>query len=230
MFLETICLKNGRILNIASHNERMLKTASYFGFKAPELPDIEALLTDSFNNKLPVNFEENLRKKNNLDIHNYIYYDSNLTYNVLFESKIKCRVIYHNEIKSISFEKYTPKKIQSLKLVKESPDYAFKFSNRNELENLLKLKDECDDILIVRSGLITDTSYSNVLFSKGNKYFTPKLPLLNGTKRQLLLSNGIINEAQISVDSINDYDRVWLINALLDIEDKISIPVNQIFF
>jgi 4-amino-4-deoxychorismate lyase len=56
------------------------------------------------------------------------------------------------------------------------------------------------------------------------------LPLLNGTKRQLLLSNGIINEAQISVDSINDYDRVWLINALLDIEDKISIPVNQIFF
>ena len=64
------------------------------------------------------------------------------------------------------------------------PDYSFKFSNRKAIDDLLKFRNGCDDILIVRNGLITDTSYSNVVFRKDNMYFTPNFPLLNGTKRQ----------------------------------------------
>ncbi len=90
-------------------------------------------------------------------------------------------------------------------------------------------KDGCDDILIVNKGLITDTSYSNVVFRKDNMYFTPNFPLLNGTKRQKLIENRIIEEAVINVETIKQYDRVWLINALLDIEDDVSLSVEQIF-
>ena len=39
----------------------------------------------------------------------------------------------------------------------------------------------------------------------------------------------IIKEIEIGVESIKEYDHVWLINALLDIEDNVSLPVNQIF-
>ncbi len=46
MFLETICILNGEVQNIEAHKKRMHETASYFRFNAPELPDIEALLTD----------------------------------------------------------------------------------------------------------------------------------------------------------------------------------------
>lgn len=194
MFIETICILNGEVQNIEAHKKRMQETASNFKFNAPELPDIEALLTDG------------LRK-----------------------SKIKCRVCYHNDIISISFEKYIPRNILSLKLINIFPDYSFKFSNRKVINDLQKLKDGCDDILIVRNGLITDTSYSNVVFRKDNDFFTPNFPLLNGTKRQKLLENKVVKEAEISVDNVKQYDRVWLINALLDIEDNVSLSVNQIF-
>lgn len=194
MFLETICILNGKIQNINSHKKRMQETASYFNFIAPELPDIEALLTDG-----------------------------------MHESKVKCRVCYHNEITSIEFERYAPKNIKSLRLINMFPDYSFKFSNRKAIDDLLKFRDGCDDVLIVRNGLITDTSYSNVVLRKGNMYFTPNFPLLNGTKRRKLLEQKVIEEVEINVDNIRQYDRVWLINALLDIEDNVSIPVEQIY-
>ena len=41
--------------------------------------------------------------------------------------------------------------------------------------------------------------------------------------------NKIIEEAVINVETIKQYDRVWLINALLDIEDDVSLSVEQIF-
>ena len=81
----------------------------------------------------------------------------------------------------------------------------------------------------MRNGFITDTSYSNVVFNKNGELYTPYHPLLNGTKRQKLLSEGVIKEAQISVNSIKEFDRVWLINALLDIEDEVSLPVDHIY-
>lgn len=195
MFLETICILNGKIQNINSHKKRMQETASYFNFTAPELPDIEALLTDG-----------------------------------MHESKVKCRVCYHNDITSIEFERYVPKDIKSLRLINMFPDYSFKFSNRKAIDDLLKFRDGCDDVLIVRNGLITDTSYSNVVLRKGNMYFTPNFPLLNGTKRRKLLEQKVIEEVEINVDNIRQYDRVWLINALLDIEDNVSLPTDQIYY
>lgn len=194
MFLETICILKGKIQNIDNHKRRMQETASYFRFIAPELPNIEGLLTDG-----------------------------------LRDSKVKCRVCYHYDILSVEFEKYIPRSIKSLKLIKTFPDYSFKFSNRKVMDDLQKFRDGCDDVLILRNGLITDTSYSNVVFRKDNEFFTPNFPLLNGTKRQKLLANKVIKEKEISVDTFKQYDRVWLINALLDIEDDISLPVEQIF-
>lgn len=194
MFLETICIINGKVQNIDAHKRRMQETAFYYGFIAPKLPDIEVLLNDGIK-----------------------------------ECKVKCRICYHNDISSIKFEKYFPRKIESLKLINASPDYTYKFSDRTVLDDLLRLRNGCDEVLIVRNGLITDTTYSNVVFRKSGQLFTPHHPLLNGTKRQKLIHEGKINEAQIDIDSLRDYDRVWLINALLDIEDNVSLLVEDIY-
>lgn len=193
MFLETICIKKGKVLNIDGHVRRMKKTGSFFGFKPPTLPDLESMLKVE-----------------------------------MINTKIKCSITYHTNINSISFEEYQVRNIKSLKLIEAIPYYAYKFSDRNELNYLLNLRGECDEVLIVRNGFITDTTFSNVVFTRGAEIYTPRYPLLNGTKRQLLINEGKIKEADITPDSLNEYEKMYLINAMLDIEDDVSVSINQI--
>ncbi len=147
----------------------------------------------------------------------------------LTQGRVKCRIIYHHTLEEITFAPYQPAMINSLKLVEASPDYGFKYADRKALGDLLEQKGNCDELLITHGGLITDTSYSNVVLSKDDHYFTPRTFLLNGTKRQQLLREGKISEREISVDSLGDYDRIYLINAMLDIEDGISLSVSSIY-
>ncbi|MBK5195388.1 MAG: aminotransferase class IV [Proteiniphilum sp.] len=194
MFLETICILNGKVQNEHAHVERMQQTAAYHRITAPPLPGLEKML--------PVE---------------------------LTEGRVKCRIIYNNTIEEVAFAPYHPKVIASLRLVEASPDYTFKYADRSALLNLLKQKGDYDEILITRNGLITDTSYSNVVLSKGDHYYTPHTFLLNGTKRQQLLLSGRIREREIRVASLGDYDRIYLINAMLDIEDGVSLPISSIY-
>ena len=131
--------------------------------------------------------------------------------------RVKCRIIYHTKIEEITFKKYTPKAIKSLQLVEASPNYSFKFADRTELNALLAQKGDADEILIVRNGCITDTSFSNVVFRRENEFFTPDTYLLNGTKRQLLLRQGVICEKRITEENVDEFEEVLLINAMLDI-------------
>lgn len=147
----------------------------------------------------------------------------------LFSEKVRCSIVYKAKIEEITFKKYVPKTITSLKIVEAvAIDYAFKFANRKVLQQFLHQKSACDEILITQHGCITDTSYSNVVFKRGETYFTPDTYLLNGTKRQQLLSEGKIKETRITVDNFTDFESVHLINAMLDIEDDISTLTSKI--
>ncbi len=66
--------------------------------------------------------------------------------------------LYRETLLDISFEKYQPKRVQSLQLVEASPDFLFKYADRKELSRLLEQKGDADEILITRNGLITDTT------------------------------------------------------------------------
>ena len=68
----------------------------------------------------------------------------------------------------------------------------------------------CDDILIVKQGFITDTSYSNVLFYNGKEWLTPTHPLLKGTQRASLLDQEIIRVAEIRLEDLHHFKKVTL--------------------
>lgn len=142
--------------------------------------------------------------------------------------KVKCSVVYHEHILSITFTAYRQKQVDSLKLVEAEVDYSFKFSDRSVLNRLLQEKGDRDEILIVKNGCITDTSFSNLVFSKNEQFFTPDSYLLNGTKRQQLFREGKIRETRVTVDNLHDFDKVYLINAMLDIEDSAGLSVEKI--
>lgn len=141
---------------------------------------------------------------------------------------VKCRIIYADKILFVEFLPYTFKHISELEVVRcDDIEYPFKYENREVLNNLRTDKKN-SDILIIKHGLVTDTSFANVVFENESGLFTPRSYLLNGTKRQKLLYDKVIKEADIMARDIPKYSKLYLINAMIDIEDNISVPVSSV--
>ena len=89
-------------------------------------------------------------------------------------------------------------------------------------------RENCDDIIIVKNGLVTDSFAANLLFFNGKDWVTPTTPLLKGTKRQLLLDRGIIIEKEIMEEDVFGFQKVGLINAMIDFEEMPIVSVEKI--
>lgn len=145
------------------------------------------------------------------------------------EGTVKCRIVYSLNDTKVEYSHYKFREIKKLKLVtSDTIDYSFKHLDRFEFDRLLAEKDDCDDILIVKDGYITDTSFSNVVFKNDSGLFTPSTYLLAGTKRQQLLDKGVIKEKDIKVENMKEYTRLYIINTMVDIEDNLCIPISSL--
>ncbi len=147
----------------------------------------------------------------------------------LTDGVYKCRILYKDKIEAIEFAVYVPRAVQSLKLVEGGDiDYHLKYEDRSALAALVAQKGEADDILIIKDGYITDTSYSNIAFFDGTDWYTPDTYLLNGTKRQGLLANGTIKEKKITPSDLSNYTEAKMINAMLDFSKTPSINITNV--
>lgn len=143
----------------------------------------------------------------------------------------KCKVIYSDKIKDVEFRKYIPRNIEKIHLVENyETDYSYKFLDRKMIDDLVKenCKDESEDILIVKNGRVTDTSYSNVALFDGKEWHTPKFPLLKGTKRAKLLYDKRIIEKDIMIYELKQYKEIILINAMLEFDPREAKMINEI--
>lgn len=136
--------------------------------------------------------------------------------------------MYNREIERIECIPYTPRQPKTVGIVKhETIDYTYKYTDRRVLNELVR-QSGCDDVIIIKQGLVTDASFSNLVFEADGKRFTPDTYLLPGTKRQFLLDTGIITEKRITIDDIRQYDRIRFINAMLDLEDDIFVQTTKL--
>ena len=151
----------------------------------------------------------------------------------------KCRLTYSNRIESIEISPYIKRTIKKLKIIDlDAPDisieykslnYEFKYKDRTLINSFLTGIDDLSDILIIKDGLLTDTSFSNIILFDGEKWITPDTYLLNGVKRRHLLENNEIIEKKVSVDDLNRFQKISLINAMLDPEDIVIDICNIVF-
>jgi 4-amino-4-deoxychorismate lyase len=141
----------------------------------------------------------------------------------------KCRIVYSKFIEEIDIIPYQFRKIGSLKIVENNEiKYTYKYYDRYFINQLYALREKCDDILIINNGRVTDTSYCNIVFSDGKKLLTSFMPLLKGIKREQLLNEGIIIEEDIKRKDIHLFKKVFLINAMIDLDDKMEILTSKI--
>jgi len=141
----------------------------------------------------------------------------------------KLRVTYNENIITRDISPYIRKNIETLAIVESnSVDYTWKSTNR-EVLTLLRAQapSYADEVIIIKNGYVTDTSYTNICFFDGKEWFTPDTPLLRGTMRKFLLDKGVIRETKIQKTDIRHFQKVSLINAMMEL-GEIIIPTENI--
>ncbi len=154
-----------------------------------------------------------------INLYDYIYPPS--------ADLLRCKVIYDEDgIVSVDFYPYEKKKIKSFKLIhNDLIDYYLKRVDRSNIDRLYDQKNDCDEIIIVKNGFITDTSMANIAIEKDGIWYTPKIPLLRGTTRDRFIEDGTLKEVDIDVDMLKSADKIALLNAMIgfDIKKKFKI-------
>jgi len=142
----------------------------------------------------------------------------------------KCRVVYDESSRDIEFQPYQVRPVNRLRIVEHDRiHYEFKYADRKQLNRLFDLRKDCDDVLIVKRGFVTDSSYSNIVFRRGKRWYTPWSALLKGTQRQKLLEENCIEEEDIRMEDIQSFESFKLINAMLEFDGP-EIDISNIVF
>lgn len=131
--------------------------------------------------------------------------------------KYKCRLVYSETDFQLNFIPYQPRVIHNLKIVEaDQLDYRYKSTDRSKLEALTRDLPEQTEVLIFKNGLLTDSSFSNLALFNGEQWHTPDHPLLNGVHRSYLIKKGILRPVSITLQALQSYKRIRLINAMMD--------------
>ncbi len=140
----------------------------------------------------------------------------------------KIRLIYDGKgIERLEAQSYTPLELQHLYLHHVTNDfsYAHKALNRDCLNPF----DDTNRIpLFIRDGLLTDSSFSNIILEIKGELWTPQRPLLRGVMRGHLLDKRLIKEANLSLEDLAQASSIYLINAMLPLERAIKLSPQQI--
>lgn len=148
----------------------------------------------------------------------------------LTEAVYKCRLVYDTVVRSIEFVPYHKRPICSLKLVSVGSEFEYdhKYAGRAALNDIYAQRGDCDDVLIVRDGYVTDTSFSNIALFDGTTWYTPARPLLRGVRVASLIERGVLHEKDIHVHDLPRFHRLLLLNAMLQPGEAIEVGIENI--
>lgn len=182
---ETLCIEQQQIKNCAYHQQRYERALhQFYGESAVKIYDLSEII------HLQPEF-------------------LNLTH------LTRCRIDYNATTFQIQFFPYQRRKITTFQpVICDEIDYSLKFSDRTLLNHLLEQRGDCDEIIIIKQGKVTDCSIGNLAFRQGEQWLTPDSPLLIGTQRTYLLATGKIKEKTIFAEDIAQFDEIRVINAM----------------
>ncbi|MGV8095304.1 MAG: aminotransferase class IV [Mangrovibacterium sp.] len=142
----------------------------------------------------------------------------------------RCRITYGRTINQIEFSAISPRVFNHLKIIHHDRiDYHLKFTDRSLLNELLAQRENAEEIIIIKNGLVTDCTIGNLVFYNGTEWITPDTPLLRGTQRQALLDQHLITEKRINETELLSFKKVGIINAFFDLSNMPEIKIKNIF-
>ena len=150
----------------------------------------------------------------NINLQEYIYPISN--------ELLRCKVIYNkNEIIDVLYFPYKKREINSFKIIFDDKiEYSKKYLDREKLDEHFSNKEDCDEVIIVKNGIVTDTSIANIAIYYENSWITSKNCLLRGTTRDRLINEKVLIEKDISVQMLKETTKIALMNAMIGFDIK----------
>lgn len=131
----------------------------------------------------------------------------------------RCRLVYNADTIEVTYHEYKKREINSFKLIFDNEiEYSHKAENREDIDRLFYLREDADEILIIKNLMITDTSIANIAFYRDGIWYTPKNPLLEGTTRERLLESGKIVQSDIKASDLRTFSKIALLNAMIDFD------------
>ena len=127
----------------------------------------------------------------------------------------RAKLIYNVSILSINYYSYTPRVTKSISIVSTDINYSYKYLDRATIDEIRIRYPESDEILLSQDGLLTDSTIANIALSKDGRWYTPTKPLLEGTTRARLIDSGYLTTRDIEVSTIECYDGLALMNAMI---------------
>lgn len=143
------------------------------------------------------------------------------------EGTFRGRLLYEEEIKSFELIPYEEANIQTFTLVEVGEyEYPYKWADRSYFAEQKKFHTESDEVIFHQKGKIKDCTIANLAFLKEGIWYTPKDPMLAGTTRARYIREHKLQELDIFVEDIAQFERICLINVFrpLLIEKSLSLP------
>jgi 4-amino-4-deoxychorismate lyase len=149
----------------------------------------------------------------NINLQEYIYPVSN--------ELLRCKVIYDkNEIIDVLYFPYKKREIKNFRLIFDDKiEYEKKYLDRTNLDKLFEQKENSDEIIIVKNGVITDTSIANIAIFYENIWITSKNCLLKGTTRNRLIEEKKLVEKDINLKMLKSASNLALMNAMIGFDE-----------
>ncbi len=137
----------------------------------------------------------------------------------------KVRIVYAPSLGLVRYEAapYQMKMIRTLQLVScDDIDYSFKSTDRSVLAALHEMRGDADEVIIVKNGELTDTSYANLAIWNGSRWLTPERPLLCGTMRSRLIESGVLSTARLTPGDVATDTPIAIFNAMIPFGDIVA--------
>ena len=166
-------------------------------------------------NRINKVFDDHFKKDKKICLNEYIYASP-------FPKKglYKCRIVFDSAIRKLEYIPYEVRKIRSLRLLETDIEtLPYKKEDRSNLNNAFAKREHCDDVLLIKNGLLTDTSFCNIAFFDGHTWITPRIPLIYGVNRAQLLAEGKIIEKDIKIDELANFSSLRLFNAMIEFDE-----------
>ncbi|MDN5067236.1 aminotransferase class IV family protein [Aliarcobacter butzleri] len=141
--------------------------------------------------------------------------------NPISEELLRCKLIYdENGVVDVLYFPYKKREIKSFKIIFDNEiEYSKKYLNRVKLDELYEKKDDCDEVIIIKNEIVTDTTIANIAIFYENSWITSKNCLLGGTTRARLLEEKKLFEKDITLDMLKNASKVALMNAMIGFDE-----------